>query len=409
MTYHLLLHLFLTENQENSIESSPDSPSISPLNSPSLSSPNNSGEELFYTLRSLENELPMDLQRRTKKLWKYVIYLELSYLFLSSFILILALIISSHQPNAMHRPENDHNGSPFKPNHQLYRENNHKVFEHKMEERRQDFPPLPPQYTRVYPPRPTDQRHPSPPPPYRPEESQSSSVPATTFHRPPHNREHTWGCDNRDSRIIWWASGQVVLQSIMLIIGAILQWKLPSSDTEEISERRWKSIMSIYTFNRFSNLLWLVWTLLGIIWTFESQSCPKGNLLYYACFTLSICHLAFLSIPVLFCCCSVPFAYVRIIHLKRKAYRENLERIDSHTSKFKYEQITKEEKGIDGFIVRKEDANCPICLSDYEVSEDIRFLRCKHHFHGECIAEWLQQNNSCPMCKVPFDEQKEVI
>ncbi|KDO34781.1 hypothetical protein SPRG_00842 [Saprolegnia parasitica CBS 223.65] len=42
---------------------------------------------------------------------------------------------------------------------------------------------------------------------------------------------------------------------------------------------------------------------------------------------------------------------------------------------------------------------CPICLVDFEDGETLVVLNCTHPFHGECIASWLAQNQTCPMCK----------
>ncbi|CAO3660090.1 unnamed protein product [Umbelopsis vinacea] len=46
-----------------------------------------------------------------------------------------------------------------------------------------------------------------------------------------------------------------------------------------------------------------------------------------------------------------------------------------------------------------EDSVCAICLSNYEQDELICRLWCKHHFHKDCLHEWLALNSMCPMCK----------
>lgn len=44
---------------------------------------------------------------------------------------------------------------------------------------------------------------------------------------------------------------------------------------------------------------------------------------------------------------------------------------------------------------------CPICMVDFTETDDIIPLPCdeKHYFHPECIKQWLQKNNNCPLCK----------
>ena len=46
-----------------------------------------------------------------------------------------------------------------------------------------------------------------------------------------------------------------------------------------------------------------------------------------------------------------------------------------------------------------EDACCCICLNNYEVSQPLRVLPCGHHFHKECVDEWLLVNSTCPTCR----------
>ncbi|XP_009360247.1 RING-H2 finger protein ATL79-like [Pyrus x bretschneideri] len=46
------------------------------------------------------------------------------------------------------------------------------------------------------------------------------------------------------------------------------------------------------------------------------------------------------------------------------------------------------------------EAECAICLSEFEEGEGIRVIgRCKHGFHAQCIQEWLSSHSSCPTCR----------
>ncbi|KAJ0252541.1 hypothetical protein HA466_0117260 [Hirschfeldia incana] len=42
---------------------------------------------------------------------------------------------------------------------------------------------------------------------------------------------------------------------------------------------------------------------------------------------------------------------------------------------------------------------CCICQEEYIEGEDMGTLECSHHFHSQCIKEWLKQKNLCPICK----------
>ena len=45
--------------------------------------------------------------------------------------------------------------------------------------------------------------------------------------------------------------------------------------------------------------------------------------------------------------------------------------------------------------------DCSICLSDFDLGELVMPLPCdgKHSFHAECIRQWLERQNSCPLCQ----------
>ena len=43
--------------------------------------------------------------------------------------------------------------------------------------------------------------------------------------------------------------------------------------------------------------------------------------------------------------------------------------------------------------------NCVICFENFKVNEKIIKLNCFHIFHKECIENWLNKNNICPVCK----------
>ncbi|GAB2271807.1 hypothetical protein Dimus_006638 [Dionaea muscipula] len=46
------------------------------------------------------------------------------------------------------------------------------------------------------------------------------------------------------------------------------------------------------------------------------------------------------------------------------------------------------------------DGICPICLSEYNANEIVRWIpECEHCFHAECIDEWLKSHVTCPLCR----------
>lgn len=47
------------------------------------------------------------------------------------------------------------------------------------------------------------------------------------------------------------------------------------------------------------------------------------------------------------------------------------------------------------------DSQCIICLAEYEEKDVLRTLPyCGHDFHMACIDLWLEQNTTCPVCRI---------
>merc|ERR1711933_583864 len=52
-----------------------------------------------------------------------------------------------------------------------------------------------------------------------------------------------------------------------------------------------------------------------------------------------------------------------------------------------------------------DEPECSVCMCEFEKGEEMGQLECGHTFHKECIVEWLQNEPSCPMCRVPMAEK----
>ncbi|KAI3828648.1 hypothetical protein L1987_02756 [Smallanthus sonchifolius] len=50
--------------------------------------------------------------------------------------------------------------------------------------------------------------------------------------------------------------------------------------------------------------------------------------------------------------------------------------------------------------LNEEDAQCYICLVEYEDGDEVRVLPCHHEFHRLCIDKWLKEiHRICPLCR----------
>lgn len=45
------------------------------------------------------------------------------------------------------------------------------------------------------------------------------------------------------------------------------------------------------------------------------------------------------------------------------------------------------------------EAECCICMEEFEPDDVIVMTDCKHIFHKSCCKEWLQQSTTCPVCR----------
>ncbi|CAB9503244.1 (E3-independent) E2 ubiquitin-conjugating enzyme UBE2O [Seminavis robusta] len=59
-----------------------------------------------------------------------------------------------------------------------------------------------------------------------------------------------------------------------------------------------------------------------------------------------------------------------------------------------------------------EDARkCPICLGDYDGTDETESLRkltaCGHLFHSGCVETWLETKSSCPLCKTSIKPENK--
>lgn len=79
---------------------------------------------------------------------------------------------------------------------------------------------------------------------------------------------------------------------------------------------------------------------------------------------------------------------------------QGLERID--VAKFPVKKYS------DKFFAAEENSQCTVCLSEYQDEDTLRILpHCGHSFHMACIDLWLQQNATCPVCRVSLREFSE--
>ncbi len=53
---------------------------------------------------------------------------------------------------------------------------------------------------------------------------------------------------------------------------------------------------------------------------------------------------------------------------------------------------------------QQEKEECVICLDDAEI--EWRELECHHHYHKQCIEDWIAISAKCPMCMKSIKDNK---
>ena len=56
--------------------------------------------------------------------------------------------------------------------------------------------------------------------------------------------------------------------------------------------------------------------------------------------------------------------------------------------------------------LESDKKRCNICFEDYNNGDYVLVLPCLHIYHTNCIKEWFNSNNTCPLCKSEITESK---
>ncbi|KAF8026031.1 hypothetical protein BT93_F2754 [Corymbia citriodora subsp. variegata] len=55
------------------------------------------------------------------------------------------------------------------------------------------------------------------------------------------------------------------------------------------------------------------------------------------------------------------------------------------------------------FYAAEDEDCCSICLEEFHRAEKVTELPCSHVFHRRCIIRWLEDRDSCPLCRCQLD------
>ena len=80
-------------------------------------------------------------------------------------------------------------------------------------------------------------------------------------------------------------------------------------------------------------------------------------------------------------------------------------RIGKKDLKKTIEEIHRNSTGSIEVIIDDNIPECSICL-EY-ILDDLHKTKCNHIFHNKCINDWLNEKNTCPLCRRNINRRRE--
>ncbi|GER45069.1 RING/U-box superfamily protein [Striga asiatica] len=118
--------------------------------------------------------------------------------------------------------------------------------------------------------------------------------------------------------------------------------------------------------------------------------------------------------------------FISAVHLYAKWFWHRRRETTTATSatvrrRFNFTAGTALSRGLDPSILKtlpvvtfdsslfKDGLECAVCLCEVSEGEKARLLpKCNHGFHLNCIDMWFQSHSTCPLCRNPVANQKDM-
>eukprot|EP00939_MAST-03C_sp_MAST-3C-sp1_P003692 g3692.t1 len=146
------------------------------------------------------------------------------------------------------------------------------------------------------------------------------------------------------------------------------------------------------------NLVRVMWFVVGNVWLAQTDDCASESPhVFNLTVALIVCNYVLIFLPCILLALLIPLicfclpCLIRILSVVQSSERGASEEAIAKLPKTKFRPGMFDDS----------DSKCAICLCDYEDGDDLRPLPCagKHHFHQECVDDWLKVNATCPICR----------
>ncbi|KAI9916315.1 hypothetical protein PsorP6_016746 [Peronosclerospora sorghi] len=193
----------------------------------------------------------------------------------------------------------------------------------------------------------------------------------------------------------------VLLHTIHLTLTLLLEWTLnylnrARSNSAIRFREQYMPVLSQLKYGL--DLAGLFWFLVGNMWVIsDGARCDDGSAMYQLALWMIIISYAKIFLPCLLLLTLLPILCFCLPCVIRLLSRLQDPMRGKGASKELIDQLELKTYTVNMFP--PEDACCCICLNNYEASQSLRVLPCGHHFHQECVDEWLVVNSTCPTCR----------
>ncbi|OWZ04747.1 Transmembrane protein [Phytophthora megakarya] len=193
----------------------------------------------------------------------------------------------------------------------------------------------------------------------------------------------------------------VLLHTIHLTLTLLLEWTLyylNGARSNSAIRLREQYMAPLSQLKYGLDLAGLFWFLVGNMWVIsDGARCDDGSAMYQLALWMIVISYAKIFLPCLLLLALLPILCFCLPCVIRLLSRLQDPMRGKGATKELIDQLETKTYTVNMFP--PEDACCCICLNDYEPSQSLRLLPCGHHFHKECVDEWLLVNSTCPTCR----------
>lgn len=201
----------------------------------------------------------------------------------------------------------------------------------------------------------------------------------------------------------------IMLGSNMFVLVHQYQSPYPEGPEARVASRTENAVK---TLSEWTDIVAIALYVAGNIWLSGCRTCPKtAPLLFYTSLAWVIWGYFLLLLPVIGLLCIIMCLPCFIVFFQlfyRGGHAAQHGATPEQISRVRAVSFAPGTTKYDEVDIAEDDAQCAICLSEYQAVEQLRVFPCKHHFHQLCVDQWLRISATCPLCVRPAIAEERV-